>query len=45
MNQTSTHKPIKAGDYGKIIPLTPKNDKNPDKINTDGSKVLSLWSK
>lgn len=44
MNQTSIHKPIQAGDYGKIIPITQKDENKPEKIDTDGRKVLSLWS-
>ena len=46
MNKTvSSPKPVRAGDYGKVIPQIPKkNDKSED-ANTDGRKTLALWSR
>lgn len=41
---TQILKPIQAGDYGKITPKPPKNKDKPEIINTDGRKVLALWS-
>tara|TARA_X000000950_G_scaffold272399_1_gene354890 strand:+ start:2997 stop:3137 length:141 start_codon:yes stop_codon:yes gene_type:complete len=44
MNKTiSSPKPVQAGDYGKVIPQTPKNKSETKSINTDGHKTLSLW--
>ena len=45
MNKTaSLPKPIQAGDYGKIIPKTPKNNNENGKADTDGRKTLALWT-
>ena len=35
-------KPVQAGDYGKVISQTDNN--KAEVTNTDGRKVLSLWS-
>tara|TARA_B100002003_G_C14038033_1_gene500205 strand:- start:315 stop:452 length:138 start_codon:yes stop_codon:yes gene_type:complete len=44
MNKTvQIRKPIQADDYGRIIPKPEKNKDKP-KLNTDGRKVLALWS-
>lgn len=45
MNTTfQIRKPIQADDYGRIIPKPPKSKDKPEALNTDGRKVLALWS-
>ena len=38
-----TPKPVQAGDYGKIIPQTPKKNDKDKNANTDERKTLALW--
>jgi hypothetical protein len=42
--KASLPKPVQAGDYGKIIPKTPKNNNKNEKADTDGRKTLALWT-
>lgn len=42
--KSSSPKPVQAGDYGKSISETDKNNDKAESADTDGRKVLSLWS-